>query len=145
MVARLSTPVRRQGSYTANKTTMETERISHKVPDGNFIQWVRVHLSYSANTVTADVYAAEEYDGGVWYSSGSISSSMHRSFNDDCKLLMTITSCWRGTWDERMYPKETEFWIEEVPGLGRISESLRPVLRQLAAYVFDRPEWLNDD
>lgn len=119
------------------ETPVTEERITHTVPDGHFIGFVVASLSYHySNTVQADIYEASDCDGKVLYMSKSLGGHTHEELNHDCRLLMTITVCWRGTWDERAYPKDEEYWSEEMADLGRITDSILPVLKQKAREAF---------
>ena len=116
---------------------MTEEQITHVVPEGNFIQCVVAHLSYHHyKTVQADIYEAMDYDDKVMYVSRTLGGHTHEEFNEDCRLLMTVTVCWRGTWDERAYPKDDEYWTEEIADLGRITDSILPILKQKALEAF---------
>ena len=113
------------------------KRTHHRIPDGDMIRDVIVHLSsHYFKTVQADVYEAVDYGSGVSYCSGSMGSHTHDEFNDDCRCLLTITVCWRGVWDERAYPKDSEYWADEMMDMGRITNYLMPIMKEEARNVF---------
>jgi len=97
------------------------------------------------STAQADVYDSlpwEKSDGtkGVSYSSRSEGCASIEELSDDCRKLFTMTVCWRGCWDERCYPGDTEYWDGEFAKMDAVEQVIKPMLRKMVCGVNDRAE-----
>ena len=102
-------------------------------------------LGGAPNRADADVYESIPWsrsDGteGFSYSSGTEGGVTHDELNDDCRKLFTMTACWRGCWDERCYPGDTEYWDGEFAKMAAVEEVIKPMLRKMVCDVNDRAE-----
>lgn len=134
-----------------NNNTMEQKHII-TVGDDTYIVHTHLHdglLGGAPSRAQADVYDSvcwEKVDGsasGHSYSSGSLGGHTHEELNDDCRKPFTMTVCWRGCWDERCYPGDTEYWDGEFAKMAAVEEVIKPMLRKMVCEVNDLAE-MND-
>lgn len=107
--------------------------------------FVQPDAIFGPHTAQADVYDATMWEGsrggsGCAFMSKSLGGVTHDEVNDDCRLMFTMTCKYPGCWDERVYPKDEEYWDGELMQMALAEEIVRPMLRKLLRSVRDIPD-----
>ena len=114
---------------------------------GDELMLVRVFMQpdaiFGPHTAQADVYDATEWsrpstgETGYSFMSKTMGGLTHDEVNDDCRLMFTMTCNYRGCWDERVYPKDEEYWDGELMQMALAEDLVKHMLRALVRSVKD--------